>query len=348
LSITIRDVAREAGVSIATASRALGNYGYISEEKRALVVEAAHKLGYHPHSLAKSLVTGTTNTVGFVVGDIENPFFASLAKWVNLSLAAEGYTLMVYTTDENVEDEVRGVYSLMGKQVDGMIIAPASLHEYAHILAAQNSGIAVVLVDRFLPNLDVDIVAVDNFKGAYDAVQALIKLGHSEIGFVSDSLDIASNVERLEGYKQALKDAHIPLMAGFIETTGYTLIDGYRKAVSVLSGARRPTAIFAASNFIATGLLLAARDMDVQIPAQVSLISFDDMEWYKLLTPSISVVAQPLEKVGQAVARLLLKRMRKDDRLQYPEKIRIPPHLILRESTAPPPQTAEHLNPPRS
>lgn len=333
MKITVKDVARAAGVSSATASRVLGNYGYVSEDARAVVMETARKLGYRPHAIAKSMVKGETKTIGFVVGDIENPFFASLAKYVNALISLQGYTLMVYTTDENIEEEIRGVEGLISKQVDGLIIAPSSSKEVSHIIAAQNSGISVVLVDRPLPNIQIDSVAVDNTNGMYEAVQYLIGLGHRDIGFLSDSLDITSNQERLAGYQRAFDEAGYPIDERLIKVTGYTTMDGYRGAVAMLSYPKRPSAIVTANNFMTVGLLLAARDMELNIPDQISLIGFDDMDWYKLTNPPVTSVSQPIKRIGQEVSRILLSRMASKGEITHPETIYLPTHLIHRKST---------------
>lgn len=333
MKITVKDVSELAGVSSATASRVLGNYGYVSEEKRVLVLEAAKKLGYRPHSLAKSLVTGETKTVGFVVGDIENPFFASLAKWINTLLSIQGYTLMVYTTDENIEEEFHGVDTLIAKQVDGLIIAPASYKDYSHLLAAQQAGIAVVLIDRLPYGLPFDSVGVNNSRGMYDAVQYLIHQGHREIGFLSDSLEISSNQERLAGYRQALVEARIPFSDKLIYVTGFSVMDGYRGAVTMLGNSRRPSAVVTASNFMTTGLLLAARDLSVKIPEQISLISFDDMDWYRLTDPPITAVSQPIKRIGQESVRILFERMSVKGEVSRPEAIQLATRLVHRGST---------------
>lgn len=333
MKITVKDVAKAAGVSSATASRVLGNYGYVNDDVRANVLEIARKLGYRPHALAKSLVKGESKTVGFVVGDIENPFFASLAKYVNALISLQGYTLMVYTTDENIEEEIRGVESLISKQVDGLIIAPASSQEVSHIIAAQNFGISVVLVDRPLSNVQTDSVSVDNTKGMCEAVQYLIENGHAEIGFLSDSLDISSNQERLNGYKLALANAGIPIDEHLIKITGYTVMDGYRGAVAMLSNSKRPSAVVTSNNFMTVGFLLAARDMELNIPEHISLIGFDDMDWYKLTNPPITSVSQPIKRIGQEVARLLLSHISNKDEITHPVNISLATHLIHRNST---------------
>jgi len=331
--ITIRDVAKDAGVSSATASRVMGNYGYVSEEVRTTVMESARKLGYRPHAIAKSMVKGETKTIGFVVGDIENPFFASLAKYVNALISLQGYTMMVYTTDENIEEEIRGVDSLISKQVDGLIIAPSSSNEISHILAAQNSGISVVLVDRPLPNIQIDSVCVDNIQGMSEAVAYLIGLGHREIGFLSDSLEISSNQERLTGYTKAHTENGLSVDEGLIKITGYTVMDGYRGAVALLSSPKRPSAVVTANNFMTTGFLLAAHDMGLVIPDQISLIGFDDMDWYKLTNPPITTISQPIKRIGQEISRILLSHMANKGEITHAETLTLNTHLIHRKST---------------
>jgi LacI family transcriptional regulator len=333
LKITVKEVAKAAGVSSATASRVLGNYGYVSDEVRATVLEVARKLGYRPHALAKSMVKGETKTVGFVVGDIENPFFASLAKYVNALISLQGFTLMVYTTDENLEEEIKGVESLISKQVDGLIVAPASTRDVSHIVAAQNSGVSVVLVDRPLSNLRIDSVTVDNTKGMFDAVSYLIQTGHREIGFLSDSLEISSNQERLLGYRQAFQEAGLTPSDYLITVTGYNVMDGYQGAVGMLSNPSRPSAVVTANNFMTIGFLLAARDMKLSIPADISLIGFDDLDWYKLTDPPVTSVSQPIKRIGQEVSRLLLSRIAARGEITHPETICLSTHLIHRNST---------------
>lgn len=333
VKITLKQVSEVAGVSSATAARVLGNYGYVSDEKRILVLEAAKKLNYHPHFLAKSLVTGETKTVGFVVGDIENPFFASLAKWINTLLSIQGYTLMVYSTDENIEEETRGIDTLIAKQVDGIIIAPASYRDYSHIVAAQNAGIAVVTIDRVLSGLAFDSISVDNTRGMFEATQYLIQHGHRDIGFLSDSLEISSNLDRLTGYRKALAKSKLPYNDDLICVTGFSVMDGYRGAVSMLGTSKRPTALVTASNLLTTGLLLAIRDLSIKVPEQISLISFDDMDWYLLTDPPITAVSQPIKRIGQETVRLLFNRLTSKGEPGRHETVQLPTRLIHRCST---------------
>lgn len=332
--ITVRDIAKQAGVSHATASRVLGGYGYVSEEKREAVLEKARQMGYRPHAIARSMVHGKTKTVGFVVGDIENPFFSNLVMNINALISPQAYTMMVYTTNENLDEEIHGVETLLSKQVDGLIIAPCSSQNYSHIVEAHNSGTAVVLVDRVPDSLNIDSVRVDNALAIQNAMQHLFDLGHRKIGFLSDSLDIASNRERLKGFREAYQEQSLSLDPDFIKITGHTVLDGYRGSVSLLSQSNRPSAIITANNFMTTGFLLAAKDMLFRIPEAISLISFDELDWYKLIDPPITTIAQPLKRISQEVARLLLRRMLENENIAQFEDVVLKTSLVTRKSTA--------------
>ncbi len=331
MSPGIKDVAKAAGVSQATASRALGNYGYVSVKAREKVLAAAKKLNYKPHAIAKSMVTGRTKTVGFIVGDIENPFFAGVAQSINSIITPEGYNLMVYTTNESLQEEQAAIKTFIERRVDGLMIAPTCLKEHSHIDEAIKMGIPVVLVDRVLDNVNADIVAVENVEGAYKAVNYLIKLGHTNIGFLTDSLDIGSNKERLDGYIKALNESNIPIKDTLITSGKYTIKDGYRSAITLINNKIKPTAVFTSNNFMTEGLLFAAKDVGIKIPEELAVLGFDDMEWYKLLSPSISVVEQPIHEIGYTAARCLLRRMLGDTSRH--KLMRLPTKLVIREST---------------
>jgi LacI family transcriptional regulator len=331
LGIGIKDVAKAAGVSFATTSRVLGNYGYVSKEKREKVLKVAKKLNYKPHAIAKSMVTGRTKTIGFIVGDIENPFFSGIVRGINSVVLSEGYNLIIYTTSENLLEEQDAVAAFTERRVDGLVIASTSSKEHSHIDETIKLGIPVILVDRALDKLSADTVIVDNIEGAYKAIKYLVELGHINIGFLSDSLDIWSNKQRLNGYTKALTESGICIDKNLIISGKYTINDGYRSAIALINNKKKPSAIFTSNNFMTGGLLFAVKDMKIKIPEELAVIGFDDMEWYELLSPSISAVAQPVEKIGQEVAKCLLRRMLGD--ISPPKLISLPTKLIIREST---------------
>lgn len=329
MRVTVEDVAKLAGVSRATACRALGGYGYVGEATKTKVLEAASKLKYSPHAIAKSMVTGRTRTVGLVVGDIENPFFASVARGVSDAITPEGYNLIVCSTNESLKDEAIALEGLYQKQVDGLIVAPVSSTDGSQIKDLTKRGVPVILVDRPSEGLDVDFVGVANSEGAYEAVRHLLQRGHRRIGFLGDS--IATTVERLEGYRRALSEEGVPVDESLIRIGAYSVENGYRSAVSLLSGTPCPTAVLAASNFMTTGLLMAIKDMQLRVPDQVAIVGFDDMDWLKLVSPAITAVAQPVYELGRVSAQHLLRRIAGDTRPK--EFTRLSTRLIVRESS---------------
>ena len=213
---TVADVARAAGVSRATAARVLGNYGYAGAEARELVFEAAKRLAYQPNQLARSMATGRSKTIGVVVADIENPYFARAIRAITDTANANGFDVVLANTDEDIELERAAVRVLLAKRVDGLIVSPASSVEVDHLIGARDMGCPVVLLDRRVPVLNADTVAIDNFGAAHEAVSSFTKQGHRRIALVSNSRAdggqqyLTSPVrERLDGYRAALHDAGI-------------------------------------------------------------------------------------------------------------------------------------------
>jgi LacI family transcriptional regulator len=331
LRATITDVARVAGVSRSTASRVIGEYGYASESAKKRVLEAARELGYRPHAIARSMVTGRTGTIGLVVADIENPFFARCARGANDAITPEHHNLIVCSTNENVHDEIRAIDGLCQKQVDGLIISMASRDSLDHIASITAGEVPVVLIDRVAddPQAEFDAVAASNVEGAYEAVCHLISSGHKRIGFLGDSIITTS--ERLTGYKQALTENNMAISEPNIRIGSYSVEGGYREAVSLLSAKNPPDAVLASSNFTTIGLLMAIEDMDLVVPDEVAVVSFDDMEWCKLTSPTITAVSQPAYEMGRVAAQQLLRRISGDK--SRPELTRLPTRLIVRESS---------------
>jgi LacI family transcriptional regulator len=327
---TIRDVAREAGVSPATAARALAGYGHVSAAARDRVEQAAAAIGYRPNVVARALVSGATQTVGLVVGDIENPFFATAARGLADVLERRGYTLLLANSDEDAGREQRSVEALLARRVDALVVVPAPGDDGGYLRRVVREGRPVVLLDRPLPDLDVDAVLVDNEGGARSAVEHLLRLGHRRIGVVADPPGIASTAERLAGYRAALAAAGLPPDERLVSSGGPSQEDGRRTAVRLLSGRERPSALFTVSNFMTAGAVRALRDLGLTSPADVALCGFDDLDWTTLVEPPVTVVSQPVAELGRVVAERLLARLDGDD---SPARcIRLPTTLVVRGS----------------
>ena len=330
MPVTIRDVARAAGVSTATAARALGGYGHASPAARRKVSESARRLGYRPNVVARALVSRATTTVGLVVGDIENPFFAAAARGLADVMDAHGYTVLLANADEDAGRERRAVDALRARQVDGMVVVPAPGASPEHLAELVTAGVPLVLLDRAVVGVAADSVLVRNVAGARAAVAHLAGLGHRRIGVVSDSPDITSSAERIQGYRQALRAAGIAPEPGLISIGGPTRDDGEAAALRLLDRADRPTAVFTANNFMTVGALRAARSLGLRIPDDVALVGFDDLDWTTLVQPPVTVVRQPVADLGRVAGERLLRRLEGD--AGPPKRIRLDANLIVRGS----------------
>ncbi len=330
MGLTVKDVAQAAGVSQATAARALGEYGYVSPGARRAIEDAARRLGYRRHAVARALASNVTHTAGLIVGDIENPFFAAAARGLADVLEEAGYTILLANSDEDLEREARLVEAFRARRVDGLVVAPSVGTLTPHLTDLVAAGVPLVLFDRPVRGLKVDVVMVDNKQGARTAVEHLLALGHRRIGLVSDSPEISTSAERIEGYRAALRAAGLAVDDRFISVTGSTRADGYRGAQALLQQRRRPSAIFTANNMMSVGTLLALRDLGLRIPEDVALVGFDDLDWTTLIEPALTVVRQPVQELGRRAGERLVARLRGDP--TAPKRIRLPTEFVVRGS----------------
>ncbi|MGO4298606.1 LacI family DNA-binding transcriptional regulator [Leifsonia sp. RAF41] len=320
-AVTVADIARAAKVSKATAARALGDYGQVSEAVRARVQAAAEELNYRPNALAKSMNTGRSNTIGVVVGDIENPFFAHAMRGISDVANKAGYDVILINSDEDVDAEEAAVDVLLDKQVDALIVAPASSARVAHLEAVGAAGRPLVLLDRRADGQRYDSVTVDNRTAAAHATAELLAEGHRRIAFISthdhqspvytpgDTITMSSVADRIDGVMEALTDAGVPSPERNIR------LDARRRGVDavareLLTGDDPVTAIIASDSLIAMTVFQTIRTLGLRIPDDVSLIAFDNPEWTGITTPPLTVVEQPIYELGAAAARLALQRMR--------------------------------------
>jgi LacI family transcriptional regulator len=338
--VSIREVARQAGVSQATAARALGGYGRTSAATSARVLAAAAQLGYRPNELARSMVTKTTHTIGLVLADIQNPFFARIARAVADVARQRGYALLLANTDNDLIQEREAVRVLAAKQVDGLIVVPSSHTDGAHLAALAPHGIPIVLLDRLVDGLVADTVMVDNDTAAFDAIAHLTALGHRRIALITGSETLASTAARIAGYRRALAAAGIPATEALVQIVPYTRAASAALTVELLNRplAERPTAIFATDSLLTAGILEAIHAAGCAVPADLSLISFDDTEWATIVQPPLTVVEQPIGELGRLAAERLLARIGGDE--SPPQRHRLAATLLLRQSCAPPPQIA--------
>ncbi|WP_210506453.1 LacI family DNA-binding transcriptional regulator [Naasia sp. SYSU D00057] len=330
-SATIREVAVLAGVSPATAARALNRYGSVSAATIRKVSLAADQLGYRTNPIAQALRRGHANYVGFLPGDLENPFFATVARALGDAVEEAGYTLTVSSSDERLDREQKIVDTLQANLVSALVVAPVPGHDRSHLTRLAAAGIPLVIVDRAIPGLAADTVTVDNRGGARAGVEHLLDRGHRRVGFVSDVLEIASSQDRLQGYRDALS------ARGFVHDPDLQSVaqpsrdGGYRAALALLDRRDPPSAVFAADNLMTLGVLRAAGELGLRIPEELSLVGFDDFDLATAVRPTITTVAQPVAEIGRRAGALLLRRLEGWD--GPAEHVNLPTRLIVRESS---------------
>jgi LacI family transcriptional regulator len=332
-SATIKEVAAKANISLATASRVLSGTGYASRETRMKVLKAAQELGYTPNELARNLKRNRTDTVGLMITDIVNPFYSYLADGVLDCARKNGFHVILCATDEDPKLEEEYLRVLIKQRAAGIIAVPTG--ENVEIYCqAYKMGVNLVLVDRELPGVEeADIFLVDNVKGAQEAIQYLIQLGHRRIGIINGPLTTTTGQGRLEGYKRAINGANIEIDDELIEIVTFKGESGFVAARKLLTLTNPPTAIFATNNVLGEATLHVIREMNLRIPQDISLIIFDDVPWTSLVNPSITVVSQPTYELGYLGMELIGQKIRnKDLNLKIPRRSILSPKLIIRNS----------------
>ena len=326
--IGLQDVARAAGVSPATASRALHRPDLVALRTRERVEQVALELGYRPNVLARGLRTRGSRTIGLIVTDILNPFHATLAKGVQDAAEAQGYTVLMFNSDEQPGKERRALETLHGHLPMGLIVVPtAQTRENLSVV----SGLPTVELDRASGLQGAHTVMVDNVTGAREAVAHLIALGHRRVGMIVGNLDISTARERLQGYREALEAAGLPYEDGLVLPGDHREQGGRLAALRLLSGPERPTALFVGNNEMTVGAVLAARELGLEIPADLSLVGFDDSRWAQTMSPALSVVSQPTYELGQLACQHLLSLIAGQP---CAVSVRLPTRMIYRQSTA--------------
>ncbi|MBB3947453.1 MULTISPECIES: LacI family DNA-binding transcriptional regulator [Rhizobium/Agrobacterium group] len=313
---TIDDVARVAGVSRATAARVLGSYGYVGADTRKKVFAAAKKLAYQPNQLARSMATGRSKTIGVVIADIENLYFARAIRAITDTASAKGFAVILATTDEDIALEREAVRVLLSKRVDGLIVSPTSSIDVDHLKRARDGGCPLVLLDRRVPVLNADTFAIDNYGAAHQAVASLIAKGHQRIALVSNAPShgekeylISSVRERIDGYRAALHDANIEIDPNLVVLGGWDIEKLAEKVRRLFDTPDRPSAVLATDSSVALVLLNVFRNLRLVIPDEVSLISFDDADWTAAVTPPLTVVSQPIRELAAAATEDLIARL---------------------------------------
>jgi LacI family transcriptional regulator len=335
---TLRDVAAAAGVSISTASRALGGKGQayrISERTVQTVKQQARRLGFQHNAVARSLQSQRSGLIGMVVPDVSNPFFAAITREVTLRAEDHGWSVLVADSRESTSVEVRLLSQFQSRRVEGLVVCPVGLRKN-HLEALHASGIPVVLVDRCFPETSLVSVMSDNSSGAEAGVEQLLSLGHRVIGCIQGLPGTWPNELRLTALKRRLKAAGIVLDKSLIAGDNFTEQSGYEAACKLLQQRPEITALFALCSPAAFGALRAAERLGRKVPEEISLITFDHSPVADLLRTPLSTISQDVEQLGQVAARLLIDELSTGKKSPTKEHI-IPVRMVIRQSIIRPP-----------
>jgi len=328
----IQDVAKRAGVAPITVSRVINNNGYVSAKTRQRVEAAIRELDYIPNALGPSLRTKRTMTLALVLSDLTNPFWTTVARGVEDAANNQGYHIIVGNTDESPQKQEEYLTFLMKKQVDGFLVVPVSARSMDIL---QNRRVPFVVIDRHIPDEQMDNVRGDSVTGAYDLTWHLLQLGHQRLAIISGQPWHSTAEDRVSGFLQALEESGVTNPPQ-IYWGNYDQTTGYEFAQRILQTTPRPTAIFAANNFIAIGVMRALRDAQVQVPEDISVVSFDDLPAAITIDPFFTVASQPAYEMGQQAAQLLLLRL-EGEGPPDPQEIVMPVEIIVRRSSGKPP-----------
>lgn len=327
---TIREVAESAGVSYATVSHVINNTRVVSQETRERVLAAMTALNYRPNALARSLRQGKTNTIGLVLPDSANPFFAEISRSIEDEAFNKGYSVFLCNTELDTQREFFYVDVLSKKQVDGIIFVAAG-DQADSLDFLLREGMPVVMIDRDLPNVEVDAVLTDHQLGGLLATRHLIELGHRRIACIAGPSTITPSAERITGYRKALEQAGIPCEENLILRGDYHAQSGMEITHSILKMDPRPTAIFALNDLMALGALRAAAEDGYSVPKDLAVVGYDDLELAHFTNPPLTTIAQPKKEIGTQAVNLLVDRIARKTR--PPSRIVLPPELIVRRST---------------
>lgn len=338
-NVTLKKIAEELGISIATASKALKGYPDISDATKKKVLDLAEKLNYRPNSFAQSLRSSESKIIGLIIPEIAHDFFAKVIHGVITCAKSNGYAVIVLQSGDSYEKEKEQLGMLLDKNVDGVLISLSNnTKDIGHIKEMKSKGIPLVLYDRIYKLLDCSKVVINDKKAAYNATTHLIHTGCKKIAHIGGNLDPQTTIDRFLGYKAAIDDSDIEYDKSLVYTAkNLSFDDGYQIAEQMIKDHKDLDGIFALTDIIATGVLMKLKEMDVQIPEQISLIGFSNWFLTNVTTPKISTVNQPGFKMGCKAFDLLFKEIqaKKHGMLFEKEIVELPTELILRNSTKP-------------
>jgi LacI family transcriptional regulator len=338
---TMRDVARLAGVSTSTVSAVLNGVTPVSPQRKKKVIEAMTALDYHPDIIARSLKTGKTNAVGVIVPDITNAFYPEVVRGVEAAAQLSGYSVLLCDSSEDPQIEARHLAALFSRRVDGVLLACcANSTAYDAMIRRR---FPMVFVDRLPPAVTEWTVSTDNVDAGYIAAKHLIGMGHERIAMVAGNLELSPHRERLEGFRRAMQEGHLPIIEQYLMCGDVEIEDSLAAGHRLMDLPVLPTALMVSNNKLMLGILQALEERRIEVPSRLSLLGFDDQVWNRHVSPPLTAVAQATHEMGKRSFDLLLQII-SDQEIPgsgIERNIRLPAELHIRDSTAPPRQEHE-------
>lgn len=331
-----KDIAQKTGVSLSTVSRILNNSGYVKRETKELVLKTVQELGLESDFVSKRASKHKNEIIGVVIPDITNPFFGEVIKGINKVADSEKLNFILCDTDENVDKEIRYLEMLKEQNIKGLIITPATdQNEFNrnHLVQLDNMGVPIVLLDRDIKYSHFDAVFLDSIKGAYEAVEALIKEGHEKIAIIAGPITSKPGRDRVSGYQKALGMNNIQEDNKYMLYGDFKLESGYNLTKDIMNMKEPPSAIFVSNNMMTIGCIKALFEMNLKIPEDIAIVGFDDVDMFNVMNLNISAVSRPTTLMGEEAMNILMERLNsKEGDNRTIKKVILPPCLILRGS----------------
>ncbi|PMS36571.1 LacI family transcriptional regulator [Trinickia symbiotica] len=338
---TMKDVARLAEVSVATVSAVLSGSTYVSPDLTARVRSAVKTLGYAPNTIASSLKKGTTKLLGLVVPDITNPFFTELVHCIQKRAHALGYSVLLFDSDRDFEQERAYLRMLRAHLAVGTILCASAPERSYDELRSDSGFMPIVVVDHVVLSNEWDSVALDNMGAARLAVEHILKFGHKRIAIIAGPTYLVPGRDRLRGFEHALAAANVPVVPEYVRQGAFGEPEAYQAALELMDLPEPPSAIFVANNQMLIGTMRALAEKRVACPEDVSVTAIDDFPWASAFSPALTTVRQPVDSMAQAALRMLIERINGDDR--SPRHMVFSPELVVRQSCKSPPSRGDSV-----
>lgn len=327
---TMRDVAEKAGVSLTTVSHVINRTRFVSDDVTERVHNAMEELNYRPNELARSLRRGQTNTLGLILPDSANPYFAEIGHAIEATSSSLGYNVILCNTHGAEDKEQHYINVLRNKQVDGILFV-ATGDKTNSISETLGENFPILLVDRELVGVRTDVIIVDNHQGGLLATRHLLELGHQRIACISGPSRLRPSAERISGYTQALEEAGLAFDSELFRMGDFHPSSGYQATLDLLALDDPPTAVFTCNDLMAIGVIRATSELGRRVPDDLALVGFDDIELASYTIPPLTTISQPIDRMGDLAARTLIQRI-EEDAVQAPTRQLLPVELVVRGS----------------